>query len=199
MTELEIINFAYDFVNIIKEKNTTIQELNRKIQELLEQIRMETPTKLTREEVNSISCPVWVVPQNSKNGFYALPVNGGVITAEGGRYRLDNYDKTWVAYSTRPVTNINEGGFKTILKDNLRYSIGNVIIDKYGVYNEENLAKLSNEMGVTSEDLECLTRSGLVTEENFKKICAYLKPEKELQEIWRKFYIKSLDKENYKD
>lgn len=113
MTENEIMNFAYDFTNLIKRKNADICELKNEIKNLREQIRMESPVVLAKEEVGCITCPVWVVPINrfpinlSKRGFYALPVNGGVRTAQGGLYRLDNYNKTWVAYSTRPDLDIS--------------------------------------------------------------------------------------------
>lgn len=103
MTETEITNFALNFNNLINQKNRTIAELQMQVKELSNQLRAKAPVKLSKEEIRQIDCPVWVVPGNRhQNGFYALPITGGVISNKGGRYTLDNYDKTWVAYSTKP-------------------------------------------------------------------------------------------------
>lgn len=103
MTENEITNFAFNFMNLIRQKNATITELQTQVKELSNQLRSIKPVRLTKEEVQQVDCPVWVVPGNRyQNGFYALPITGGVISNNGGRYIINNYEKTWVAYSTKP-------------------------------------------------------------------------------------------------
>ncbi len=104
MTEHEINNFAYILIIVINQKNQIIYEQKAYIKELEDRIRTTEAVKLTKEEIIRITRPVWVVPANSHlKGFYALPITGGVINNKNGRYTLDNYEKTWVAYSERPI------------------------------------------------------------------------------------------------
>lgn len=76
-----------------------------------------------------------------------------------------------------------------MFEKNMRYSIGNVIQNKYGIFNDDNLAKFSDEIKVPVEDLERLVYHGVISRENFNKICTYLKPEYELKEHWERYYM----------
>ncbi len=103
MTEFEIANFAHDFINLINKKNNEIGNLNKEISILTEQLKSLNPTKMTYEEVAKSTRPVWVVKINYKDEFYALPILNGVINDKNGKLHMDNYEKTWIAYSDRPI------------------------------------------------------------------------------------------------
>lgn len=101
MTEQEILNFSYDFINLINEKNNEIWRLKEIIKTLEEQLESIKTRRLAYEEVIYWKRPVWVQTKH-KNGFYAIPVTGGVKTGKGGIYGFCNYGITWIAYSEKP-------------------------------------------------------------------------------------------------
>lgn len=103
MTEIEIKNFAHDFINLINHKDIEINNLKDEIDRLKEQLKSLNPTKMTSKEVATSKRPVWVITKDYKHEFYALPISNGVMSVEGGRYYMDNYEKTWIAYSDRPL------------------------------------------------------------------------------------------------
>lgn len=76
-----------------------------------------------------------------------------------------------------------------MLIDNIRYSIGNVVEDKYGAYNDKNLEKLAIEMNLPFEELYILVNYGAIREKNFNKLCAYLKPDSDLEKYWKEHYV----------
>lgn len=51
----------------------------------------------------------------------------------------------------------------------MRYSISNIVIDKYGSFNDETLSKLSIKMEVSFKSLDNLIQKGIINEEDFKK------------------------------
>jgi hypothetical protein len=110
MTELEIMNFALEFNNLLKQKGFKISELERENRRLTETVNQLTkpPTALTVDEIIKAERPVFVLltkPYNSSvaKGFYAIPSADltGVITPKKSVYRYEKYGITWIAYSTR--------------------------------------------------------------------------------------------------
>lgn len=108
MSEMDIMNFAYNFINLLKKKDNEILELKMEVKRLQEEVRMEVPVELTKDEVINASCPVYVVSKTYSKGFYALPVLGAVKNAVGGLYHFDHYGKTWIAYSSCPDFDVNK-------------------------------------------------------------------------------------------
>lgn len=104
LTEFEINNFAYSFINLIKDKNGEIGDLKKEIRELKGQLNsLLSISKLTADDVLRTERPVWVVTKNTKRGFYALPTMKGVIDNRNGKYNIFYYEKTWIAFSEKPV------------------------------------------------------------------------------------------------
>lgn len=109
MTELEIMNFALDFSNLIRTKNAEIGKLKSK-NDRLEAISrkfIQHGVELTLNEVRSADRPVFVYTLNpqykrlSSSGCWAVPKKKGegVLTARGGTLFFSNYGMTWVAYT----------------------------------------------------------------------------------------------------
>ena len=109
MTENDIINFAFNFRNLINDKNNKINELKAEVRQLQEQLKAVNAELLEPDEIINRKRPVWV--KTSNNGdFYALPISNGVISAKMGRYDIRKYRITWVAYSDRPAVDIDASG-----------------------------------------------------------------------------------------
>lgn len=117
MSELEIMNFASDFNNLIKSKNTeigTLQEENRRLSAVVSQLS-KPDRKLTVKEIRDAKRPVYCFRINEKSallrkGFWAVPVTFGVMNAETrGTYDYTNYEKTWIAFSNyKEIVNMSE-------------------------------------------------------------------------------------------
>lgn len=75
-----------------------------------------------------------------------------------------------------------------LYQSNLRFSICDVVVEKYGSYSDETLAQLSAEMRVPFEVLEALIQKGEISKEWFEVMCSYLKPTKDLKQRWERFY-----------
>lgn len=94
MTDLEI-------KALIKTKRNKIKALEKEIKALEKQIRFKNPSELTLEELEKETNPVWVVSLKSNEGFYALPIIGGVMTRKCEIYHHSDYYHTWIAYSSQ--------------------------------------------------------------------------------------------------
>lgn len=111
MTEIEIMNFALDFNNLIGNKNGEIGRLkaeNKRLAALVSSLSKSTSTaKLTADDVRYAARGVWIESLNSKyksHGQYAIPLNdgSGVLTGEKHIFRYEHYGKTWVAFAEMP-------------------------------------------------------------------------------------------------
>ncbi|OPY64103.1 MAG: hypothetical protein A4E56_00157 [Pelotomaculum sp. PtaU1.Bin065] len=104
MTELEIVNFALDFNNLIQQKNNEIAALkseNIRLKAIVRQLE-ESSRILTEEEIREGERPVYCFHTKQGNaGFWGVPLRDrmGVISSTKGIYRYINYGKTWYALS----------------------------------------------------------------------------------------------------
>jgi hypothetical protein len=111
MTELEIINFAHAFCNLINNKNREIgclKEQNKKLQAVVNEL-LVPGKRLSEKDIRNAKQPVFcfhVHPFNSKDcGFWGVPLddNTGVITNRIGVMRYENYEKTWYAMTSEMI------------------------------------------------------------------------------------------------
>ena len=79
--------------------------------------------------------------------------------------------------------------FKNKLQNNLRYTIGDIIVTLYGKYNKENEQKFSELLNINAKILSNLTQNGKIDRVNFERLCDFLKLDNELKEIWTKMYV----------
>lgn len=112
MTEHEIMNFAYDFVNLINAKNHEISNARSENQRLRAAIAQlsEPGRRLTEKEIREGQLPVYAyhlnTPSLQKSGaigwVVSLKDGTGVIGSSKGVYRYNDYGRTWYALSARP-------------------------------------------------------------------------------------------------
>jgi hypothetical protein len=107
LTELEITNFAHNFINLINDKNREISVLKRENARLKATVSQltEPGRRLTKDEVREGNQPVFCFHiKKDKDGFWGIPLSSyrGVISNRKGIYLYDNYNKTWYAFSRQP-------------------------------------------------------------------------------------------------
>lgn len=110
MSELEIMNFALNFNNLINQKDGEIAELSNKNEILKATVSqlLKPGKRLSVEEIKSAKRPVFCRAFNlpkKLSEFYALPCEdkSGVISPRKGIYRYEDYLKTWEAFSEKPI------------------------------------------------------------------------------------------------
>jgi len=77
----------------------------------------------------------------------------------------------------------------SLYKPNLRFTISDVMTRLFGFYREDDISKMASIIGISLESLTDLVHNGIVNQEDFSLICAYLKPAQELKERWYRFYV----------
>ncbi|HBC94349.1 MAG TPA: hypothetical protein DCZ10_15980 [Pelotomaculum sp.] len=106
MTELEINNFAYNFINLINAKNNKIRHLKSEVTRLRAVVTQQTEPgrRLTEEEVREGKQPVYAYHMAQKTIGWVIPLSNliGVISNKKGVYKYSDYGKTWYALSARP-------------------------------------------------------------------------------------------------
>lgn len=107
MTELEIMNFAHNFNNLIQAKNNEISYLKSENSRLKAAVRQlaEPGKRLTVEEIQEGNRPVYCFHMKTgKSSFWGIPLKDmmGVISNTKGVYRYSDYGKTWYALSAQP-------------------------------------------------------------------------------------------------
>ena len=111
MSETDIMNFTYNFLNLIGQKDNKIAKLTDEIQILKGTVRqLQNPGKrLSVDEIRWAKRPVFCirignVPKRIRK-FYGIPAEdqSGVIGPKKGIYRYEDYSKTWEAFSEMPT------------------------------------------------------------------------------------------------
>lgn len=76
-----------------------------------------------------------------------------------------------------------------MVQHNLRYTIGDEVEKKYGVFSNNFLRCYVDEIGVSYANLFKLVHYGEVNREDFEVICNKLHPDPEIKQYWEQAYV----------
>ena len=77
-----------------------------------------------------------------------------------------------------------------MVQHNLRYTIGDEVEKKYGVYSDNFLRRYVDDIGIPYANLFRLVHYGEISREYFEVICDKLHPDPETRQFWERGYVK---------